>query len=94
MRSLPHWVTCEYCHQEMAPGNGCTARKAAIPYGEETRFGETFGKNWTSDRSCHDCGATKGQFHHPGCDMEECPECHGQAISCACYSEKWPTVVH
>lgn len=33
---------------------------------------------------CHDCGITVGQLHVPGCDVEMCPVCHGQAISCDC----------
>jgi hypothetical protein len=37
---------------------------------------------------CHDCGAEEGQFHEPGCDMDECPFCHGQLLSCGCCYEK------
>jgi hypothetical protein len=28
-----------------------------------------------------------GGFHHPGCDTEECPKCHGQLISCGCLDD-------
>lgn len=34
--------------------------------------------------SCHDCGAKPQHFHHEGCDMERCPRCKGQLISCGC----------
>jgi hypothetical protein len=32
--------------------------------------------------SCHDCGTPLGGVHHSYCDMEECPACGGQLISC------------
>jgi hypothetical protein len=47
-----------------------------IPYGEEQR-------PWPAG-PCHDCAVLRGQYHVPGCDAEECPRCHGQAIGCDC----------
>jgi len=36
---------------------------------------------------CHDCDVEEGQLHILGCDMERCPMCLGQLISCDCPSD-------
>jgi hypothetical protein len=33
---------------------------------------------------CHDCDVPEGALHQVGCDMERCPFCGGQLISCRC----------
>lgn len=38
--------------------------------------------------NCHDCDANPGEFHDPGCDVERCPYCGGQLISCDCTRNK------
>ena len=37
---------------------------------------------------CHDCGVREGELHQPGCDMERCPFCGGQLITCNCSYKK------
>lgn len=36
---------------------------------------------------CHDCGIRQGHIHQFGCDVERCPFCGGQLISCDCMSK-------
>ena len=49
-----------------------------IRYGDEC-FGRRFDM-----APCDDCGVAKGQLHIPCCDVEECPNCHTQLLSCDC----------
>lgn len=37
-----------------------------------------------TDHRCPDCDVEVAEFHLPGCDIEVCPQCTGQAISCGC----------
>lgn len=83
-------IPCPFCEKVMEVGNGCTVEEyddmeggpyQRITYSNETRCGDDFKDTRVF---CHDCNVTPGQFHHPGCDMEECPKCHGQAVSCGC----------
>ena len=34
---------------------------------------------------CDDCGVPRGALHLLGCDLEPCPRCEGQAITCGCF---------
>lgn len=70
---------CDICGQEMSAVDTCFHFVGAIPYGEEKRFGTP-----PKGERCHDCGVKKGGYHHSGCDMEECPNCGEQLISCDC----------
>lgn len=83
---------CEYCNQEMLTANGCFGAPVEYEDGTEVkpiRYGDgawAASLNKEAQPRCHDCNAKWGEYHHPGCDMEECPICHGQLISCNCTS--------
>lgn len=73
-------MVCKYCNQEMNVAESCT-----FPF--ECIGGEVFDRVTFHDdnKRCHDCGIVNGgNLHHPGCDVEECAKCGGQAIGCNC----------
>lgn len=41
-------------------------------------------ENDPPDAHCGDCGCEMGEYHLRNCDIERCPACHGQFISCSC----------
>ena len=50
-----------------------------IPFGKEIRM------PWGSiGKNCGDCCVLLGQYHTEGCDIEECPICHKQFLTCNC----------
>jgi hypothetical protein len=76
---------CDACGKTMTSGAGCTYKtEGRLPYGKE---------QWPEDLPaeekepyCGDCGVALGQYHHPGCDAEECPICGGQRLGMECCS--------
>lgn len=79
-------VKCKDCKQEMENANTCIYPYIGINGKVYHRDVSSFDIN----KKCHDCGIVnkRGNVHHFGCDVERCPRCKGQIISCSCNKQK------
>jgi hypothetical protein len=78
-------TACLWCDGEMTTAISCVV-DAFHQDGRRfdmIRFGEGHGRQSRRDR-CGDCGVVRGGWHHPGCDLQPCPACGRQMISCGC----------
>jgi hypothetical protein len=48
------------------------------------RYGDEHDDWGAEQQACHDCQVLKSELHVPSCDVEECPVCGGQLLSCDC----------
>lgn len=78
---------CPYCEAEFATGEGCTT--STIPFPDEVRvpavrYGDENDQFAANEPRCPDCGVARGGYHHPFCEVERCPRCHGRLATCGC----------
>ena len=82
MNNKRKYAVCDWCFQEMSVDTCTGNTEVEFPDGlilptSTEHFDEPTGR-------CYDCNIKHGGFHHPGCDIERCPKCGGQIISCGC----------
>lgn len=68
--------TKEYCTKE---GKWIPAVKVGDP--------GDWGEHEKDTYYCPDCTAGKGEYHKRNCDVERCPVCGGQLMTCGCFDE-------
>lgn len=85
-------AVCEACNREMLKANGCTFKYVQTFSGKYYKRMLVGEEGWINPGGrCGDCGAKYGNYHHPGCDVERCPICGGQIISCDCDIDAFTT---
>jgi len=79
---------CQWCNQEMMKADSCKEEDVEFPDGSKLPQVPYEALSDYPDARCGDCNVKPGGFHHAGCDMERCPKCGGQLISCGCLDEE------
>ena len=98
-------ATCSYCEREMGKQeclydhvviNGeeyervrVVSLRDALGITEETPARGIVIPEEELDEPCCECGCEIGEVHHVMCDLEECPRCGGQFLSCLMDGENY-----
>lgn len=72
---------CDYCERDMSDEATTSCNQIEVEFPDGVKMPAI---PYDGEERCHDCGVSMGGNHHPGCDMERCPRCRGQIISCGC----------
>jgi hypothetical protein len=73
---------CQDCEQEMLEATSCTVDSLIL---RGRRYPRDRARSpFDADGRCPDCGVGDRGYHHLGCDLERCPRCRRQQISCGC----------
>lgn len=51
---------------------------------ERYKYGFAPNDKLTENYKCDDCNVFRGEYHLEHCDLEECPKCGGQFLTCNC----------
>ena len=79
-------MTCNHCKEKMEDLSIESCIKIPILYPDGIKLDPLTSHFKEKSGRCHDCNIVHGGYHHPGCDVEKCPRCEGQLITCGCLS--------
>ncbi len=79
---------CTYCNEDVKMVKSCSNNKG----GRKIHFfdGDVTAIPWSGKGECPECHVPRGEFHHPGCDEEDCPKCKNKLTKCQCLAERRP----
>lgn len=73
------------CGREMLTARGCRMKNIVLIDDTKVLRQKVGQEGWVEPgQRCGDCGALYGYYHHVNCDIERCPICGMQLLSCEC----------